>query len=324
MKAIVQHGYGSPDRLRLEDIETPAPKANEVLVRVRAASVNPADVAVATGLPRIGRLAYGLRTPKDRVRGMDLAGIVEAVGSAVTDLKPGDEVYGQANGTFAEFAVTPANHLSPKPANLTFEEAAAVPMVGLVAIQAVRDRARVQPGQKVLVNGAGGGIGSFTVMVAKVFGAEVTGVCGPDKVELVRSLGADHVIDYTQDDFTRNAERYDFILDNVSNHSLRSLRRVLTPEGMLICNAGEFDHRWIGPMGRFMRAAIMSVFSSRKLGTFLSLPNRANLLALKELIEAGKVRPVVDRTIPLAEAPAGIAHVAAGHARGKVVVAVAG
>ncbi len=323
MKAIVNDRYGL-DALRMADVPVPAIEDDEVLVRVRAASVNPADVAMATGNPRIMRLATGLRRPKGRLRGIDLAGIVEAVGSGVTTLEPGDEVYGQGTGTFAEFAVAPEKSVWTKPSNLTFEEAASVPMVGLVAIQAVRDKAAVRPGQKVLIIGAGGGIGSFTVQVARSFGAEVTGVCSAAKVELVRSLGADHVIDYTREDVTRGSDRYDLILDNVSDRPLRALRRLLTPKGVLLMNGGEFGHVWVGPMGRFIRGALMSRFGPGRITNFLSLPNQADLQTLKELLESGKVKPVVGRACSLADVPAAIAEVAGGHPLGKIVVTVAG
>jgi NADPH:quinone reductase-like Zn-dependent oxidoreductase len=322
MKAIVQDRYGL-DAVHLADVDVPRPRKGEVLIRVRAASGNPADVAVATGLPRIMRLAVGLRRPKARVRGIDLAGVIEAVGAGVTSLQPGDEVYGQGEGTFAEFAIAPERHLAAKPANLSFEEAASVPMVGLVALHAVRDRGRIGAGQKVLVTGAGGGIGTFAVQLARAYGAEVTGVCSAGKVELVQSLGADRVVDYTKDDFLRTDERYDLILDNVSSRPLRSLRRLLTKKGLLLMNGGEFDHHWIGPMGRFLRWTLISPFGRGRIATFLSLPNQADLLALKELIEAGKAKPVIGRTFALAEAPAAIAAVAAGHSTGKVVITVA-
>jgi NADPH:quinone reductase-like Zn-dependent oxidoreductase len=322
MKAIYRDRFGSPDVLELRDIEKPAIKGDEVLVRVRAASVNPADWAVMRGVPYIGRPVFGFRKPKMRVLGHDLAGTVEAVGGSVTGLKPGDEVYGEGKGAFAEYAAAREKDLAPKPANLTFEQAAAVPMAALVALQAIRDKAKIQPGQKVLVNGAGGGIGTFAVQVARAYGAEVTGVCSPGKVELVRSLGADHVIDYTKADFTASGEHYDFILDNVGNRPLLRLRRVLARKGMLILNTGQFHHRWKGPMIQLMRASLLSIFVPQKLGTFLSLTNQADLLAIKELIEAGKVVPVIDRTYPLSEVPAAMGYLGDGHARGKVVIAV--
>jgi NADPH:quinone reductase-like Zn-dependent oxidoreductase len=324
MKAIVQDRFGSPDVLDLREIDKPAIKDDEVLLRVRAASVNPADWAFMRGMPYIARTAFGLRKPKIRVRGIDVAGTVEAVGSKVTRLRPGDEVFGQGKGTFAEYAAAREKDLAAKPANLTFEQAAAVPMAALVALQAIRDKAKIQPGQKVLVNGAGGGIGTFTVQVAKAFGADVTGVCSPAKVDLVRSLGADHVIDYTKQDFTQTGERYDFILDNAASQSLSRLRRVLTPKGTLIVNCGQFNRHWIGPIGRMMRASLLSVFASQKLGSFLSLPNEADLTTLREIIEAGKLGPVIDRTYPLSEAPAAMAYVGEGHSSGKVVISVSG
>jgi NADPH:quinone reductase-like Zn-dependent oxidoreductase len=265
---------------------------------------------------------FGVRRPKDRVRGSDVAGIVEAVGSKVTRFAPGDEVFGSGIRTLAEYAPAAEKDLAPKPANVTFEQAAAVSMAGLTAFQAIRVHGKVSAGQKVLIVGAGGGIGSFAVQIARAAGAEVTGVCSTGKLELVRSIGADHVIDYTQEDFTRRSERYDFILDNASRRPLSAMRRLLTPKGMLIPNCGEFEHRWLASTGTMLRASLTSPFASQTLRPLLSVPKTEDLLALGELMQAGSVTPVIDRVYPLAEAPAALAHVGAGHASGKVVVAI--
>ena len=325
MKAIVQDKYGSPEVLELRDIDKPEIGDDEVLVRIRAAGVNPADWAIMSGLPYIARPVYGLRKPKNAVRGTDVAGTVEAVGTGVTRLQPGDEVFGWCSGlggAFAEYASVSEEALALKPANLSFEQAAAVPMAGLVALQALRDHGGVRAGQKVLINGASGGIGTFAVQIAKALGAEVTGVCSTRNVEMVRSIGADHVIDYTREDFTQKDQRYDFILDNVANHSLSDLRRALTPTGTLVPNGGGFDNRWFASGGRVISAHVLKRFVSHRLRPFLVSPKFEDLVVLKELIEAGKVTPVIDRTYPLSEASQAIGHVGEGHARGKVVITV--
>ena len=325
MKAIVQNQYGTSEVLELRDIAKPEIGDSEVLVRVRAAGVNPGDWAIMGGLPYIARPVYGLGKPKNRVRGTDVAGQVEAIGGAVTRFRPGDEVFGSSKhlgGAFAEYAAVSEDALAPKPTNLTFEQAAAVPMAGYVALQALRDHGKVKAGQKVLVNGASGGIGTFAVQIAKSLGAEVTGVTSTRNVDLVRSIGADHVIDYTKEDFTRTGQRYDFILDNVANHSLSDLRRALAPRGMLVPNGGGFDHRWVASGGRLISAKVSFAFVSQALATFIVSPNQENLVVLTELIETGKVTPIIDRTYPLGEARRAIDHVGEGHARGKVIVAV--
>ena len=327
MKTISQDEYGSPDVLELRDIDRPEIADGEVLLRVHAAGVNPADWAIVGGLPYIARPVYGLRKPKNAVRGTDVAGTVEAVGAGVTRLRPGDEVFGWCGGlggAFAEFASASEQALAPKPANLTFERAAAVPMAGLVALQALRDHGGVRAGQKVLVNGASGGIGTFAVQIAKALGAEVTGVCSTRSVDLVRSIGADHVIDYTREDFTRKDRRYDFILDNVANHSLSDLRRALTPTGTLVPNGGGFDNRWFASGGRVVGAHVLNRFVGHTLRPFLVSPRLEDLIALKDLIEAGKVTPVIDRVYPLGETPEAVGHVGGGHARGKIVIDVPG
>jgi NADPH:quinone reductase-like Zn-dependent oxidoreductase len=322
MKAIVQDKYGSSEVLELRDIDKPEIGDGDVLVRVRAAAVNPGDWAIMSGLPYIARPVYGLRKPKNAVRGTDMAGEVEAVGTSVTRFRPGDEVFGwcqQLGGAFAEHALVSEDALAPKPANLTFEQAAAVPTAGSVALEALRD---IRAGQKVLVNGASGGIGTFAVQIAKSLGADVTGVCSTRNVDLVRSIGADHVIDYTKENFTQTGQRYDFILDNVANRSLSDLRRALTPKGTLVPNGGGFDNHWFASGGRVISAKILSRFVSQTLRTFLMSQKLQALVALKDLIEAGKVTPVIDRTYPLSETPQAIDHVGLGHARGKVVITV--
>jgi NADPH:quinone reductase-like Zn-dependent oxidoreductase len=323
MKAIVQDRYGSPEAvLALQEIAKPIVKDGEVLVRVHAASIHVGDWLVVTGVPFIARPAFG--KPKGRVPGTDVAGIVEAVGAGVTDLKPGDEVFGWCTGALAEYACAPADHFLLKPTNITLEQAAAVGASASTALQLLRDQGKIQPGQKVLINGASGGIGTFAVQIAKAFGAEVTAVCGPKNVEMVRSIGADHVIDYTSDDFTRNGQRYDFILDNVANHSLSDTRRVLTTTGKLQSNNGTSGGRWFGTMGTVLKSAVVSMFDNRQLGPHIKFVNRRDHEVLKGLIEEGKVRPVVDTTYPLSGTPEAIAHLGEGHARGTVVITVNG
>src|SRR6202011_3947096 len=300
---------------------------NDVLIRVRAAGVNPADWAIVGGLPYIARPVYGMGKPKNRVRGTDVAGEVEAVGASVTRFRPGDEVFGwcgHLGGAFAEYASVSEDALTPKPAKLTFEQAAAVPMAGTVALLAIRDHGKVQAGQRVLLNGASGGIGTFAVQIAKSLEAEVTGVTSTKNVDLVRSIGAHEVIDYTKVDFTRTGQRYDFILDNVANRSLSDLRRALTPKGTLVPNGGGFDHRWVAGAGRLMRAKLSFAFVSQSVRTFIASSKQENLAALRGLIEDRKITPVIDRTYPLSETPQAIAYVGRGHARGKVVITIQG
>ncbi|MEV0588025.1 NAD(P)-dependent alcohol dehydrogenase [Nonomuraea sp. NPDC050310] len=298
------------------------PGRGEVLVQVGAASVHPGDYFVLTGEPYVVRLAFGLRRPRHGIPGRDLAGVVAAVGEEVTALRPGDEVFGWSTaGTLAEYACVPADHLVPVPADLPVVEAAAVPTSATTALQALRDVANVRPGQAVLVTGASGGVGGFAVQIAKAFGAEVTGVCSTRNVDLVRSLGADHVVDYTQADFTRTGKRYDVILDNVEAQPLAAVRRALAPTGTLIPNSGR-GGRWFGPLGRIVRAHVLSGFTRQRLKPFLSVEKRQDLLTLAELLATGQVRPVIDRTYRLDEAADALRHVAAGHTRGKVVVTV--
>lgn len=325
MRAIVQDTYGSPDQvLRLEDVAIPVANDGEVLIRVHAASVHVGDWMLVTGVPYIARPAYGLPKPKSRVPGTDISGTVEAVGKGVTQLRPGDEVFGWCTGAFAEYACAGQDHFVLKPANLTFEQAAAVGVSATTALQLLRDQGKVQAGQKVLINGASGGLGSFAVQIAKASGAEVTGVCSSKNVDMVRSIGADNVIDYTQEDFTQGKERYDFILDNVANHSLSETRRALTSNGMLQSNNGTSGGRWFGTLGTVIKSATASKFARQQLGPSIKFQNQADLLVLKGLIEAGKITPVIDGTYPLSGTPQAIGHVGKGHARGTVVITVNG
>jgi NADPH:quinone reductase-like Zn-dependent oxidoreductase len=320
MRAIVQDNYGSPAVLQARDIDKPEIGDDEVLVRVHAASIHVGDWILMTGTPYVMRFATGLRKPKNPVPGTDLAGTVEAVGRDVRGLIPGDEVFGWADGAFAEYARATEDQLVKKPADLTFEQAAAVGVSATTALQLLRDDARVQPGQKVLINGASGGVGSFGVQIAKALGAEVTGVTSTKNVDLVRSIGADHVIDYTAEDFTKGGQRFDLILDNVGNHSMAETRRALTPNGKLISNGG--GHAG-GKLGRTIRTAIVSMFVRQQAGPSLKTQNAADLQELKALSEAGKITPVIGGTYPLERTRDAIEHVAQGHARGTIVVAVA-
>jgi NADPH:quinone reductase-like Zn-dependent oxidoreductase len=320
MKAIVQDKYGSIDVLEVRDVDKPKIENGDVLMRVLAASAHMGDWHFMTGLPYLFRIAgSGLRAPKTRVRGTDVAGRVEAVGKDVTQFLPGDEVFGTCAGSFAEYATARKDKLAAKPANLTFEQAATVPTSGCAALQALRV-GKVQPGQKVLIIGAAGGVGSFAVQIAKAFGADVTGVCSTRKVDLVRSLGADDVIDYTRDDFAATGRRYDLILDIAGNRSVSQLRRALAPRATLVIVGGEGGGRWLGGIDRQLRATMLSPFVSQKLGTFVAKAKGEDLVVLTDLIEAGKVTPAIDKEYPLSEVPAAIRHLAEGHARGKVVI----
>ncbi len=325
MKAIVQDTYGPADVLELRDIDKPEIGDDEVLVGVHAAGLDRGVWHGMTGLPYPIRLAgYGLRAPKTSVPGMDVAGVVEAVGSDVTRFRPGDEVFGIGKGAFAEYARAPESKLASKPANLNFEQAAVVGISGSTALQGLRDHGRVEPGQMVLIIGASGGVGTYAVQLANVFGAEVTAVCSATKVDMVRSLGADHVIDYTHDDFAEAEQRYDVILDIGGNASLSRLRRALAPKGTLVIAGGETGGRWLGGADRQVRALLLSRFVDQKLTTFISTANHEDLIVLEELIESGKIAPVIDRTYPLSEAPQAIRYLEQGHARGKVVITVRG
>jgi NADPH:quinone reductase-like Zn-dependent oxidoreductase len=325
MKAIVQDSYGSSDVLELRDVNEPKFADDEVLVRVRAAGVDRGVWHLMTGLPYFLRLILpdlGLRAPKNPVRGSDVAGIVEAVGKNVTRFTAGDEVFGIGKGSYAEYAPALEDKLAPKPTNLTFEQAAVVPISGLTALQAVRDGGKVQAGQKVLIIGASGGVGTFAVQIAKSFGAEVTGVCSTTKVELVRSLGADHVIDYTREDFADGEQRYDVILDTGGHSSLSRLRRALTPKGTVVIVGAETTGKWFGGFDRSIRAMLLSRFLDQELIAFVNSENAEDLIAITALIEAGEVTPNVDRTFSLEEVPKAMSYVADGHARGKVAISL--
>ncbi|MGH9235700.1 MAG: NAD(P)-dependent alcohol dehydrogenase [Acidimicrobiales bacterium] len=323
MKAIVQDAYGSADVLELRDIDKPEAGDGEVLVRVHAAGVDRGAWHLMTGLPYPIRLAgVGFRAPKNKVLGSEVAGQVEAVGRDVTRFRPGDEVMGTCHGAFAEYACGKQDRLAAKPANLGFDQAAAVPISGSTALQALRDQGRVQAGQSVLIAGASGGVGSFAVQLAKAFDTEVTGVCSTSKVDLVRSLGADHVIDYAHEDFTDGRHRYDLVLDIGGNTPVTRLRRALIPEGTLVIVGGENGGRWLGGLQRQLQALVMSPFVRQRLRVFVAREHYEELETLTELIEAGKVTPAVDRTYPLSDAPQAIRYLEQGHARGKVVIAV--
>jgi NADPH:quinone reductase-like Zn-dependent oxidoreductase len=318
MKAIVQDRYGSEAMLHLGDIDRPTVADGQVLVRVHAASIHVGDCLVMRGVPYLMRMATGLRKPKNRVPGTDIAGTVEAIGTGVTRFRPGDEVFGWCAGAFVEVATTPEDHLVPKPANLTFEQAAAVGVSATTALQLLRDQGGVRPGQTVLINGASGGVGTYAVQIAKALGADVTGVCSTGNVGLVRSIGADHVIDYTAEDFTRGGPRYDFILDNVGNHSMSATRRALTPRGKLQPNGGGHS----GGLANVMKALVASMLVRQQLRPSVKFQNHDDLISLKDLIETGRVTPVIDGVYPLARTREAIGHVAGGHARGTVVLAI--
>ncbi len=323
MKAVVQDTYGSADVLELREVERPAISDDEVLVRVHAAGVDPSVWHLMTGLPYIVRvMGYGLRAPKSPVRGLDVAGRVEEVGANVTRFRPGDDVFGTCHGSFAEYARVREDRCLTKPAGLPFEKAAVVPVSGITALQAVRDKGQVEAGQHVLVIGAGGGVGTYAVQIARALGATVTGVCSTAKVDLVRSIGANHVIDYTTSDPTDGSARYDLIVDCAGNRPLRSLRRALTPKGTLVIVGGEEAGRWLGGVQRLLRAAIVSLVVGQRLVGLLADENVEDLRYLLDLIETGTVTPVFDRSFPLAEVPDAIRYVQQGHARGKVAITV--
>jgi len=325
MKAIVQDRYGGPDVLEFRDIDQPLPKANEVLVQVRTAGLHRGDWHIMTGLPYLIRVVVpdlGLRKPKVLVRGMDVAGRVEAVGEQVTRFQPGDEVFGWCDGSFAEYACAPEDQLVLKPANLSFEQAAAVPISGFAALQGLRDQGQLEAGQKVLIIGAAGAVGSFAVQLAKAFGAQVTGVCSTAQIDLVRSIGADDVIDYTRHDITDGTRQWDLVLDTAGRRSLSQLRRALTPKGTLVIVGGEGGGRLMGGFTRNLRAPLLSRFVGQRLRMLASKPRQDDLRILRELLEAGKVTPLIGRTYPLAEVPEAISQLKAGHTRGKLVITV--
>ena len=317
MKAIVQTGYGSPDGFELREIAKPKiKKDDQVLIRVHAAALHAGDVFMMRGVPYFTRMVVGFPKPRNYVPGYDLAGIVEAVGKGVKRFKPGDEVFGGIDHTCAEYVCASETTLEHKPVNLTLEQAAAVPTSATAALHGIRDAGKVQPGQKVLINGASGGVGTFAVQIAKAFGAEVTGVCSTRNVEMVRSIGADHVIDYTQENFTQGGPRYDLILDQVANHPLSDCRRALTPQGRHVPNSGHSG------MGYIIKATFVSMIVRQQGSTYMATPKPGDLVELKEFIEAGKVTPVIDKTYPLSEFSDAMRHLNEGHAQGKVVITV--
>jgi NADPH:quinone reductase-like Zn-dependent oxidoreductase len=321
MKAIVYDRYGSLDVLGLRDIEKPAIQADEVLVRVQAAAVHVGDCFAVRGTPFAMRLVSGLLRPKCGIPGFDLSGIVEAVGSAVDTCKPGDPVFGAGKGCCAEYAAVKSSTLAPKPTNLSFAEAAAIPTSGLAALHGIRDTGKLQSGQRVLVIGASGGVGMFAVQIAKSLGAHVCGVCGPRNVEMVRSIGADEVIDYTSQDFADGKTHYDLILDNIENRSLADCRRALTDSGTLVLNSGT-GAQGMAMMVRLLRPLLLAPFVRHKLRRYVITPSRENLLVLAQLAQSGKLKPVLAQTYPLSETRAALEHVESGHARGKVVVMI--
>lgn len=324
MRAVVHYCYGSPEVLRIDEVAKPVPGENEVLVRVRAASVNPADWHDLTGTPYVAvRPSIGFGAPSNTRFGTDYAGVVEAVGSNVTTFKPGDEVFGARSGAMAEYVEARADRsIVLKPENITFEQAAAIPIAAVTALQGLRDHGQLRPGQKVLINGASGGVGTFAVQIAKALGAEVTGVCSTRNLELVRSLGVDHVIDYTKETFTEGTERYDLILDNVGNHSVLETRRALKPDGTLVLISGPKSDPWIGPLWRVAELFLMSPFVSQEMTFFVAQLNPADLEVLADLVREGKVTPAIDRRYSFDEAAAAVAYLGEGHARAKVVVAL--
>jgi NADPH:quinone reductase-like Zn-dependent oxidoreductase len=322
MKAIVYRCYGSPEVLQFEDIEKPAPADDEVLVKVVAASVNPLDWHYMRGAPYFMRLGTGLGRPKDSRLGVDFAGTVEAVGSDVKNFKPGDEVFGGQTGAFAEYVIIPGDRaLAMKPANMTFAQAASVPIAAITALQALRDSGKIEPGQNVLINGASGGVGTFAVQIARSFGAEVTGVCSTRNVEMVRSLGADHVFDYTKEDYTESGEQYDLIIDMVGNHSLSANRQVLSPEGKFVIIGGPKGN-WLGPVMGPIKALVLSPLVDQEFGMMIARMDKQDLTILGEFMQSGEMTPVIDRSYPLSEVAAAIRYSEEGHARGKIIINV--
>jgi NADPH:quinone reductase-like Zn-dependent oxidoreductase len=316
MKAIVQNSYGSPDLLEFKEIDKPVVKDNEVLVRVHAAAIHSGDYFGVQGKPFVARFAVGFPKPKNYIPGFDVSGIVEATGKNVTMFKPGDEVFGACNGACAEYVCAKEDKFVTKPSKLTFEQAASIPTSAVAALQGLRDVGKVKSGQKVLINGASGGVGTFAVQIAKSLGAEVTGVCSARNVAMVQSIGADHVIDYTKEDFTQTGHGYDIILDNVANHSFSDYRRVLNPKGKFLPNSGNAG------MGFIFKAFILSLFMRKQGGLFIAIPKNKDLVDLKELAESGKLNPIIDRTYPLYKTPEAMAYIGEGHAQGKVVITV--
>lgn len=320
MKAIVRSKYGGPHVLQLKEAGKPVPKDNEVLVRVHAASVNPLDYHLMRGTPYIMRLEGGLLRPKYNGMGVDVAGCIEAVGKNVKGFQPGDEIFGACNGAFAEYACATEKSLVKKPVNVTYEQAAAVPIAAFTALQGLRDQGLIQQGQKILINGAAGGVGTFAVQIAKSLGAEVTGVCSTRNVEMVRSIGADHVIDYTQEDFTRNKNRYDLILDLAGNRSLYACKRTLKTQGTLVIVGSQSKGRWLGPLTRALRGLLISRFVTERIKVYMARWSKEDLMTMNELLEAGKVIPVIDRYYHLSEVSEAIRYLEEGHAQGKIII----
>lgn len=319
MKAVVRNTYGSPDVLEFQEIDKPDLTDDGVLVRVRAASINPADWYTVTGRPYVARIQAGLRKPKINRLGIDFAGTVEAIGKDVTQFRPGDEVFGMRNGALAEY-VCVRDAVASKPANLTFEQAAAVPVAALTALQGLRDKGQIQSGQKVLINGASGGVGTFAVQIAKALGAEVTGVCSTRNVELVRSLGADHVIDYTVEDFTKSDRRYDLMLDNAGSRSWSESRRVFNPQATLVMVGAPKGSNLLGPLSHIVKVRLASLPSRRKVAFFIAKANRADMMVLRDLLESGKVIPVIDKRYKMSEVADAFRYLGEGHAKGKIVL----
>jgi NADPH:quinone reductase-like Zn-dependent oxidoreductase len=323
MKAIVYRQYGSPDVLKLEEVAKPTPAHNELLIKVQAASVNPLEWHFMRGMPYVMRIQAGIGRPKFTRLGVDFSGTVEAVGKDVKLFKAGDAIFGTTDGALAEYVTSTEVGLALKPTNMTFPQAASVPIAGLTALQGLRDSGRIRPGQKVLINGASGGVGTFAVQIAKSFGADVTGVCSTRNVDMVRSIGADHVIDYTKEDYTKGTQRYDLILDTVGNRPLRDHLRVLNPHGIFVIVGAPSDDPWIGPLGRFLKAYVISPFESQKFVGFLADANKTDdLNTLRDLMQAGKLVPVIDRQYSLSEVPEAMRYLEKGHARGKVVISL--
>jgi NADPH:quinone reductase-like Zn-dependent oxidoreductase len=321
MKAILHDRYGAPDALETKELEKPAPEDDQVLVRVRAAAINAADWYALAGRPYVARAQSGLRRPKEQRLGVDYAGTVEAVGKDVTEFRPGDEVFGGRTGALAEYVCALADRaIVTKPANVTFEQAAAVPVAGITALQALRDHGQVQPGQSVLINGASGGVGTFAVQLAKAFGADVSAVCSTRNVELVRSLGADHVVDYTREDFTRSDRRYDLMVDIAGSRSWRECRRVLAPQATFVIVGGSKSNRLLGPLGHVVGVRLASLFSRRKVVFFIAKLNKPDLEVLRELLESGQVTPFVERRFTFGEVADAYRYLGEGHAQGKIVI----
>jgi len=321
MKAAVRDRYGSPDVVEVREIDKPVPADDEVLVRVHAASLNLADWYEVTGRPYVGRAQMGLRKPKSERLGVDYAGMVEAIGRDVTEFRPGDEVFGGRNGAYAEYVCAREDRaIVPKPANVTFEQAAAVPVAAITALQGLRDKGQLQPGQNVLINGASGGVGTFAVQIAKALGAEVTGVCSTRNVDLVRSLGADHVVDYTHDDFTRTDRRYDLMFDIAGSRPWSEFKRVLDPRATVVLVGGPKANRLLGPLGHVVGVRLASLRGSRKVVFFIAKLNKEDMVVLRELLETGKVTPVVDRQYELSEIADAFRYMGGGHCRSKIIV----